>query len=506
MNRETWSSLRRIRLGVQALFLVLFVWLFFAGAQHRTVLVPNDLFFRLDALVGVSAMLSARAWIPRLGLVIFVLGLTLLVGRAWCGWVCPLGTLLEWLGPRKGRADLSTPCSGVRRIKYGLLLLTLAAALWGSLALLVLDPVTLLTRTSTIAILPAFNQAVTAVEKSAYRVPLLQPLVDSTERSLRGTILPTTQPVFFQNVAIMLLFCAILVLNWRWERSWCRFACPLGALLGLFSKVSFLHLTLGDSCSRCGRCARVCRLGAIEEEGRYAIASSECTLCLDCMRACPEQGVGLSWRRQWDPVREYEPSRRRALAALAVTAAGVATLRSGVRSRSQHPLLIRPPGAQDEDTFLSSCVRCSQCMRVCPTSGLQPALLEAGVEGLWTPRLVPRLGYCDFGCNACGQACPSQAIPALTLERKRQAVIGLAAVDRNRCLPWAYDVPCIVCEEMCPVPDKAIKLEVAAITDAQGIEMVLQRPVVQRDLCIGCGTCENRCPAAGEAAIRVYRA
>jgi len=116
------------------------------------------------------------------------------------------------------------------------------------------------------------------------------------------------------------------------------------------------------------------------------------------------------------------------------------------------------------------------------------------------------LGYCDFGCNACGQACPSQAIPALTLERKRQAVIGLAAVDRNRCLPWAYDVPCIVCEEMCPVPDKAIKLEVAAITDAQGIEMVLQRPVVQRDLCIGCGTCENRCPAAGEAAIRVYRA
>jgi translation initiation factor RLI1 len=130
---------------------------------------------------------------------------------------------------------------------------------------------------------------------------------------------------------------------------------------------------------------------------------------------------------------------------------------------------------------------------------LQPALLEAGLAGFWTPHLVPRLGYCDFGCNACGQVCPSEAIPYLTLTDKRQAVMGLAAVDRNRCLPWAYNTPCIVCEEMCPVPDKAVKLEREQVG-----EIELQKPYVVAELCIGCGICEQHCPLAGEAAIRVY--
>ena len=497
---------------MQALFFVLFVYLFFAGVQSRAALALSDLFFRLDVLAGVSAMLSVRAWIPRLGLGLVVFASTLLVGRVWCGWVCPMGTVLEWLSFGRGKARASAPSPRWRWIKYGLLLLTLAASVWSSLAMLVLDPLALLARVSTTAVLPVLNQVVTTLERSAYRLPLLRPVVDGVERALRGTVLPTVQPVFFQNVAIVLLFSTILALNWWSDRFWCRFLCPLGAVLGLLSKVSLLRPTLGDSCNRCGRCADVCRLGAIEAERGYAIAASECTLCLDCLGACPEQGAGLSWHRQPDPAREYEPTphrrgatRRRVLAALVVAAAAVATLRTSVRSRSRHPLLIRPPGAQDEGAFLSRCLRCSQCMRVCPTSGLQPALSEAGVEGLWTPRLVPRLGYCDFGCNACGQACPSQAIPALGLERKREAIIGLASVDRNRCLPWAYGVPCIVCEEMCPVPDKAIKLEVITVTDAQGKEMALQRPVVRRDLCIGCGTCEHRCPVPGEAAIRVYR-
>jgi ferredoxin len=145
-------------------------------------------------------------------------------------------------------------------------------------------------------------------------------------------------------------------------------------------------------------------------------------------------------------------------------------------------------------------------MKVCPTSGLQPALTEAGLEGLWSPVLVPRLGYCDYGCSACGDVCPTDAIPALTLEEKRQQVLGLARIDKNRCLPWAYDTPCIVCEEMCPVPEKAVKLDEARVTRSDGAPLLLQRPSVQRDLCIGCGICETRCPMDGEAAIRVMRA
>ncbi len=450
-------------------------------------------------------MLAARAWIARLALSFVVLGLTLLVGRVWCGWVCPLGTVLEWLSLGGARARSSALSPRWRRIKHGLLLLTLTAAAWTSLSLLVLDPLALLGRTSTTAVLPALNHVVTALESTAYRLRLLQPAVDAMERLLRGPVLPVEQPVFLQNVPIALLFCAVLVLNLWSDRFWCCFLCPLGALLGLLSKVSLLRPVLGPSCNRCGRCADVCRLGAIRSEPAYAIAVSECTVCLECLSACPQQGTGLRRHHQPDPAREYDPTRRQVLAALAITAAGVATLRAGVRSKSQHPLLIRPPGVQDEGAFLSRCLRCSQCMRVCPTSGLQPTVFEAGLEGLWTPRLVPRLGYCDFGCNACGQVCPSQAIPALELERKRKTVMGLASVDRNRCRPWAYGVPCIVCEEMCPVPDKAIKLEVTTVTDVQGNPMTLQRPVVRQDLCVGCGVCEHHCPVAGEAAIRVYR-
>jgi ferredoxin len=144
-------------------------------------------------------------------------------------------------------------------------------------------------------------------------------------------------------------------------------------------------------------------------------------------------------------------------------------------------------------------------MKVCPTTVLQPALTEAGLEGVWTPVLVTRLGYCDYGCTACGDICPTGAIPTLSLEEKRIAVLGLARVDQSRCLPWAYETSCIVCEEMCPVPEKAIRLEEVTGSDAQGREMVLQRPYVVRELCIGCGICETKCPMLGEAAIRVYR-
>jgi formate hydrogenlyase subunit 6/NADH:ubiquinone oxidoreductase subunit I len=144
-------------------------------------------------------------------------------------------------------------------------------------------------------------------------------------------------------------------------------------------------------------------------------------------------------------------------------------------------------------------------MKVCPTSGLQPVLLQGGLEALWTPHLVPRLGYCNYGCHACGQICPSGAIPALDLERKRQAVLGRAVIDRDRCLPWAHGVPCIVCEEMCPVAPKAIRLEEVPVADDLGQMVTVQRPHVVGDSCIGCGICEYQCPVEGEAAIRVFR-
>jgi ferredoxin len=131
------------------------------------------------------------------------------------------------------------------------------------------------------------------------------------------------------------------------------------------------------------------------------------------------------------------------------------------------------------------------------------AVFDAGVEGFWTPVIVPSIGYCDYSCNACGQVCPVEAIPPLQLEEKRTQVIGKAEIFTDLCLPWAENTDCIVCEEMCPLPEKAIQLEEEQIVTEEGLSRTILRPSVVSDLCIGCGICEYKCPAEGAPAIIV---
>jgi len=513
MNRlMTWSRWRRVRQAIQTLAFALYVYLLFAALQRRAAFPLADLFFRLDPLAALAAMVADRAWIPRLALALVTLVLTLLLGRVWCGWLCPLGTLLEWTHFPSATRRAQSPSPRWRTVKYVLLVVILAMSLLGSLTLLVFDPITLLTRTMTTVLLPALNHAVTAVERVMFSVGFMRPAIDWIERVLRGPVLPVVQPAFSGSVFVFLLFLSILALNALADRFWCRYLCPLGGLLGLLSKVALFRPVVRPACNRCGHCTRACRLDAIDTGAGYDIVPSECTVCLDCLAACPESGIGFrpstssgQGLSRPDPAREYDPTRRQILTALGASVVGIALLRTEARARQPDTHLIRPPGVNGEDEFLSRCVRCSQCMKVCPTSGLQPVIFESGLEALWTPRLVPRLGHCDYGCNACGQVCPSGAIPPLTLAEKQQQVLGLAAIDQDRCWPWAYGIPCIVCEEMCPLPEKAIRLEEATVTDAQGQETIVQRPSVLEALCIGCGICEQNCPVEGEAAIRVYR-
>ena len=171
--------------------------------------------------------------------------------------------------------------------------------------------------------------------------------------------------------------------------------------------------------------------------------------------------------------------------------------------RTYNKALIRPPGSVGEEEFLDKCVRCGECMKVCPTNAVQPLMLEAGLEGMWTPVLRPELAYCEYKCNMCTQVCPTEAIKKLSLEEKQKVKIGLAAVDRNRCLPWAYARACQVCYEQCPLPDKAIRLEEAVVTTARGSRITVKQPYVSAELCIGCGICQNKCPVSDQAAIRV---
>lgn len=503
----SWKSWRRVRQAVQIISFALFITLIFSVIQQRVAPPLSNLFFRLDPLTGLGAMLASRQWIPKLGLALITVGLTLVIGRVWCGWICPLGSLLEWVSFKKARLRAKAISPRWRWVKYFLLAVSLALALFGSLTLLALDPLAILTRTLTTVVLPAIVFAINAIEKLLYQVDFLSPAVDWFDGMARGSVIPIEQPAFAQSLALASLFFGILSLNLLAHRFWCRYLCPLGALLGLLSKVSLFRPVIGSKCTECTRCAVVCKPGAVDTTpDNFHIMPSECTVCLDCFANCKPGDISFGFSLKPAPKQQFDLSRRQALGALATGAAGVLLLNTDLRLQQDNPWRIRPPGVTDENDFLSTCLRCSQCMKICPTTALQPAFTEAGLAGLWTPLVVPRVGYCDYACTACGQVCPSGAIPKLDLEEKRQQVMGKASIDRNRCLPWASGVPCIVCEEMCPTPQKSIRLEEAQVVDSQGETSTVQRPSVLRDVCIGCGICEHYCPLEGTAAICVYDA
>jgi MauM/NapG family ferredoxin protein len=382
----------------------------------------------------------------------------------------------------------------------------LAAAILGNQTLIFLDPITILTRTVATSIWPALRYGVMGVESFLYRFPALWGPLDVIHNGMVQPLFQEVQPVFALAFVIALLFVGLVALNWWAERFWCRYLCPLGGILGLLSKLSLVRREVSDECALCARCTHQCPTGTIDPHDDYRSDPAECIVCFDCLTDCTREGIGFRWQgAAWRPARwrAYDPKRRQVLAVMGASLAGVALAGVEPIARRQPATMVRPPGA-DLKGFGALCVRCGACVRVCPTQGLQPSLFEGGIQNMLTPRLVPRLGYCSFGCSACGQVCPTGAIPPLSLEEKQQAIIGLARIDQDRCLPWAYDIPCIVCEEACPVSDKAIALEEVETTNDHGVDIVLQRPRVIKELCIGCGICEYQCPMGGESAIRVY--
>jgi polyferredoxin len=525
----SWRSARRIRRLVQLAVFTFFVYLLFAALQRKSAFPLADLFFRFDPLAALATMLAARRWLPHLELALVTVAVTLVLGRVWCGWLCPLGTLLEWFRFRRARQRAKRLPPRLAMTKYVVLVMIVTMAVLGGMTLMIFDPLGLLTRTMTTSVIPAFDYAFTGVEAAMLHVSWLVPRVDWLETHLRGTVLPVIQPLFLQATALFVVFFIVVALNLLADRFWCRYLCPLGALLGLVAKAAVLRPVFAESCGACNRCAAVCPTGAIAAGGTAkrtdavaarggappddpgdtapVLVSSECTVCLDCLVACETDAAMRFGFARPGPWAEYDPGRRQFVGAAAGGVGAAVLLGVGAWKRLPSSYLLRPPGVTGEQTFLAHCLRCTQCMKVCPTSGLQPALNEAGLEGFWTPVLKPRLGYCDYGCTACGHVCPSGAIPRLDLETKRKQVIGVAAIDRDRCLPWSQNTPCIVCQEMCPVPDKAIVLTRGKIVKSpQGFENLVRDPIVVPRLCIGCGICETKCPVQGAAAIVVQTA
>ncbi|MBA7499938.1 Ferredoxin-type protein NapF [subsurface metagenome] len=285
---------------------------------------------------------------------------------------------------------------------------------------------------------------------------------------------------------------AILGLDFITPRFWCRNLCPLGGLLAFLSKFSVFKFTFSDNCTKCKICEDICPTGAIDSEAQK-IDSAECINCLRCQYECPQTAIKYRINLSIVP---FDIKKRQFITTLGASLVAVPLAKSLIH-RKLEGRLIRPPGSIPEPDFLNICIHCGMCMKVCPTNGLQPCILEAGINGLWTPKLVPRIGGCEKNCNKCGQICPTSAIRKLSLEEKSYAKIGTAVIDRSKCIAWEQDKVCLICDEICPY--NAINSLNETIR-----ETTLLRPFVDERICTGCGLCESRCPIEGPAAIQVF--
>jgi polyferredoxin/formate hydrogenlyase subunit 6/NADH:ubiquinone oxidoreductase subunit I len=625
-------TVRRIS---QVFFFLLFIWFCVVttiGVEWWQLRGwPVNWFLQLDPLVAVATMLSTKSLYRSLLWALVTVVLTIILGRFFCSWVCPFGTLHHLIGYLAKRGKKVSAKIALNRyhpgqsVKYYLLIFLLTAAsgslladLFGtvqerpvlfSLVIIVcLAGVALL---SLLKVLPnpkhAFTLLVVFIGSwltlgllfpsgemiaASLQTGLLDP-IPLVHRSVNLTLLPLAEPIsvgqrYYQgSLLIAGVFLTAVLLNFTVPRFYCRFVCPLGALFGVLSTFSLWRIGTREStdeCSRCHLCDLDCE-GACQPGEEIRL--SECVLCMNCMDSCPHNLIG--YRTTASEAGELalpDLSRRGFLASFLSGAVAIPIVRlGGLLGPNWQASVIRPPGSLTEPDFLSRCLKCGQCMRICPTNIIHPAGLEIGVEGLWSPILNFRIGTsgCQLNCIACSHICPTAAIRPISLEEKlgkgqfAQAgpiKLGTAFVDRGRCLPWAMDRPCIVCQENCPVSPKAIftreyfstvrnglfrllhadeqTLELEgddllpdqlatgdyyASTTHQGteqrwriasntsnkvtlsagqssgtalepgkgiaIQVRLQRPYVDPNLCIGCGICEHECPVSGKRAIRV---
>jgi MauM/NapG family ferredoxin protein len=535
----------RVRRVVQLLLLAVFFTLILltrfqtmpGGTSALAIPTPlAKVFFAIDPLITATTALAAHA-VPLIAIWSLVtIVVTIVLGRVFCGWICPMGTIHAIAGRlfrrRKNRKGFGN-WSRWQSVKYYVLVGLLVGSVFGLHWICVLDPIVWLTRTTSTALIPATQWI--ARDSSIYINQTdpsigsmrLSKVSDSTydfvNKYAFGMEGADHDPAYLGGTVILLLFAFMVALNaWR-PRFWCRYLCPLGAFLGVFSWRPWLRRKVdATTCNQCDLCGMSCH-GAAVKKGTGSERSEvpvpffnnwmpmECLGCMDCSESCRRGSLKFTFVSPWrkEPkVASVDLSRRGMIAAAVGGVVALASMRISpqARGRTYNSLLIRPPGARPERDFLQRCTSCGLCMKACPTGGLQPTLTEAGLEGLWTPMLVPQIGYCDYMCNLCGQVCPTEAITPLTLDEKHATKIGLASFDVTRCIPYAYGRECMVCEEHCPIPDKAIYFLEVDVQDRNGEKKTIKRPYVDPEKCTGCGICENVCPYKDRPAIRVTSA
>lgn len=488
MSNVPKNTIGRVRIGrrlVQTGFLLLFLFPWLPVLLHRLYgketqpmtswLLPFDVL-----LNGSKALHGDFAWIVA-GAALFVAAGSWVLGRSFCGWICPIGTILDWIRPLFfwQRKKTVRPSAKNSRLRFRILVFVLVASFLSLQFTGWLDPLVIFNRTASAIIT---NLAIFDLS------------------NLR--ILPFTG---------FLLFAVIVILEFLQPRFWCRNVCPFGALISLPAHFSLMNRRVTNDCTYCGECRNICPMRAIgpePHETRYA----DCTFCLDCEAACPNQGISFGFGKlassRWKKIPptdgmkdqpitgSYEEtgsmvpgtiSRRRVLELVAAGGVGLAAAPALNLLRPQTGL-VRPPGALPEAQFTQTCISCQECIRICPSQALRPALFEGGLTSIGTPYLSPRQGACSFNPSCpqlCAQVCPVGAIRSIPVHKMKT---GIARVNHNTCLAWDQGVKCLVCVEAC-------------LSDAAKSEN--GRVIVNAEKCTGCGRCESGCPVPGSA-IKVY--
>lgn len=523
-----------VRIISQIFFFLLFVFFCFVTWFSRMKGYPVSLFLEIDPLVSVATAISTHTVYRHLIWSLVLIIPTLVLGRFFCNWMCPYGTLHQFFGwifntLRNIDKIAANRYRKIFNLKYILLTLFGILALFGSLQIGLLDPICLMYRTVATAVSPASDLA---VDKTTTALE---------ERGMNGSWLNALlfkpgsphQRIFYASWFVAFVIVGLVGINLIIPRFFCRVLCPLGAFLGFLSRFALFRIDRDlTRCTDCNLCLAHCE-GASDPQA--ALRKSECFVCFNCIDDCPEDALSYRFLPVQHEKKFMEPlfgrtviskipetekawpglSRRKLL--LTTIAGFIAypalRLSAAVNPRAFNKKAIRPPGSVEETEFLERCIKCDQCINVCPTNVLQPSTLsEGGLEGLWTPVMDMSVGFCQLNCTLCSDVCPTGAIQKISLDKKLglgqhasdgPISVGTAFINQGRCLPWAMETPCVVCEEVCPVSPKAIGTYDVEVKRWDGKIVVLNRPYIRPELCIGCGICQHECPVIDDPAVYV---
>ncbi len=487
--------LRRIRLIVALVFFILITLLFldFTGTLHGW-------FGWLAKIQFLPAVLALNV-----GVILLWVVLTLVFGRVYCSVICPLGVfqdVVSWFsGRRKKKKYRFSYSPAVSWLRYGVLGLFIIAMIAGI--------------GSVVALLAPYSSYGRIV--SNLFAPVYQwgnnVLAYFAERSDSYAFYETS--VWLKSLPTFIIaagtFVVLVVLAWRNGRTYCNTICPIGTVLGFFSRYSLFRPEIdAEKCTNCSLCSRKCKAACINYKD-HRIDYSRCVTCMDCIDSCKHGAISYKYRFGKKEIKETSETgntnnARRSF----LTGMGLVLVSSAVKAQEKKvdgglavildkkvparmtPLV--PPGAKGLRNMRTHCTGCQLCVSVCPNQVLRPS---TKLETLMQPEMSYERGYCRPECTKCSEVCPAGAILKLTPADKSATQIGHAVWVEKNCVPLRDKVACGNCARHCPTG--AITMVPSDADDADSLKI----PVVNVERCIGCGACENLCPARPFSAIYV---